>query len=99
MARYRSGNRWLSASEHEEELSFRWGAGLFLAGAIVTGLLLHSVVPLYWYKPVRFVVEVIPALLVGGVLAYFQRTIRAVLLIAGILAVLAWIAFKLSEMV
>lgn len=98
MARYRSGKRWLSESEHEEELSFRWGAGLFLAGAIVTGVILHSVVPPQWYKPVRFALEVGPAVIIGGLLAYFQRRIRQGLLIVVALAVLMWVAKKLFEM-
>jgi len=100
MARYRVGDRYLSEAEHNEESDGNWILGLFLVGAILTGLLVNrSLVNPEWHTAFRFLVTVVPAVVVGAVLAALHLWIRRLLFIGFGLLVLGVVISVIVSMV
>jgi len=100
MAWHRVGNKFLSQSEYDDDEDAKWMLGLFLAGTIVTGFLLHHyLVNPEWYKAIRATVTVVPALGIGVLLAMLRHIVRILLLIAFILAVVAIIIGVISSLI
>ena len=88
MARYRIGNRYLSQDEYDAEMDWKWVCGLFLAGAVLTGWLVHiHLVSPDWPKAIRFIVTTVPALAAGVLLVKLRHYIQVLIGIAALLLV------------
>lgn len=100
MARYRIGNRFLSQEEYDSEMDWRWVCGLFLIGAIGTGMLVHAyVVSPEWHKVIRFLVTVIPSIAIGVLLVRLRRFIMVLVGLLAILFVISLVVSVISSMI
>lgn len=100
MARYRVGNKYLSQEEFDEEQDWKWGFGLFIFGAFLTGFLFHTfVVNPVWHDIIRFIVTVAPSIAVGCLLVRFRKLIRMIIGLIIILIVIAVVISILMSMV
>ncbi|WP_405470251.1 hypothetical protein ACGTI2_05185 [Morganella morganii] len=90
MARYRIGNRFLSQSEYDSEMGFKWGCILFVAGAIFTGMLIHFyLIDPEWHKAIRFFIITVPSILVGTVFVLLRNIIAMIFGVCILLALVA----------
>jgi hypothetical protein len=100
MARYRIGNRFLSQEEYDAEMDWRWVCGLFLIGAIGTGILVHSYfVNPEWHKLIRFLVTVIPSIAIGFLLVRLRYFIMVLVGLLILLFVVSLIVSIISSMI
>lgn len=90
MARYRIGNKYLSQDEYDAEMDWKWMCGFFLAGAVITGWLVHTyLVNPHWHQAIRFFVTTVPAVLVGWLLVKIRYYIMMLMGLAVVLFVVA----------
>ncbi len=90
VARYRIGNKFLSQSEYDSEMDYRWGFVLFIIGAIASGMLIHFyIINPEWHKAIRFSAIVIPSIAVGVIFVLIRKIIAMLLFLGIALAVLA----------
>lgn len=80
MARYRVGNRYLSESEYEEEVTWGWIFWIFIISALITGGLIYKyIADPAWNKYIRFTIIVLPSLIAGTGFAFFHNMIRIII--------------------
>lgn len=90
MARYRIGNRYLSQVEYDTEMEWKLVCGFFLAGAVITGWLVHTyLVNPHWHQAIRFFVTTIPAVLAGWLLVKIRYYIMMLMALGVALFVVA----------
>jgi hypothetical protein len=90
VARYRIGNKFLSQSEYDSEMDYRWGFILFIIGSIASGILIHFyIINPEWHKAIRFSAIVIPSIAIGVIFVLIRKIIAMLLFIGIALAVLA----------
>lgn len=77
MAQYKVGNKLLDEGEYEGEIIMIWGFWLFVIGALIAGMYVHSMLPAEWSKEWRFASVIAGGAFSGGVLAYFAPYVRA----------------------
>jgi len=100
MARYRVGNRFLSQEEFDAENDWKWVCGLFLVGAVVTGILVnHLLVDPAWHQAIRFCITTIPAVIVGVILVKLRVYIQILISLAILLAAVAFIIAIVASLV
>ncbi|QAB32613.1 hypothetical protein [Pantoea ananatis] len=90
MARYRIGNRYLSQDEYDYEMDWKLICGFFLAGAVITGWLIHTyLVNPHWHQAIRFFVTTVPAFAVGWLLVKIRYYIMMLMALAVALFIVA----------
>lgn len=100
MARYRVGNRFLSQEEFDAENDWKWAFGLFVVGAVVTGILVnHFLVNPLWHQAIRFGITTVPAIIAGVILVKLRVYIQILISIAILLAAAAFIIALIASLV
>ena len=103
MARYRTGNRYLSQDEYDAEMDWKWMCGFFLAGALITGWLVHTyLVNPHWHQAIRFFVTTVPAVAIGWLLVRIRcyiMMLMLMLMLMGLVVVLFVVALVIGVIV
>ena len=100
MARYRVGDKYLSEEEYQDDIDSKFVFLLFIVGCLVTGFLVNrGLVNPEWHTAIRFIVTVVPALFVGGLLAFFHRLVAKIILTLIIILILIVVVALIASVV
>ncbi|HDM8037872.1 TPA: hypothetical protein P0E05_000925 [Vibrio fluvialis] len=94
MARYRVGDKYLSENEYEEHVSSNWKLGLFIIGAVITGIVMNKwLIEFSLIKEVRFGLVIVTALISGYLISKLSHIIRFIVGLS-IVGFVLWVIFS-----
>ncbi|HFS8459651.1 hypothetical protein GWZ74_04705 [Vibrio cholerae] len=94
MARYRVGDKYLSENEYKEHVSSNWEFGLFIIGAVITGIVMNKwLVELGLIKEIRFALVIVTAIISGYFTSKLSNIVRFIVGLS-IIGFVLWAIFS-----
>lgn len=91
MAYYKVGHKILNEEEYDQHAGEIWAFGLFIIGALLTGMVIIHQLPEEWSKELRYAIVLGASLGAGITLGAFARFIRMAFFIGIFIALIGFV--------